>query len=378
MAYSTSTLTVGDPAPWFVLPDSNGQNTVLRSHAGKPILLVFYAGDHIPECEKIACRLQDIMSMCDRLDLKIFSISLNSPSNRQTFAENHNLTYPLLSDFRAEVSTKYGACALDSKNSNTIVYNRVAFLLDRNLHILKIYPLHSLEEFTQNFLGEIQDLVAQEPPRLIKMQAPVLLIPKVLDLDFCQKLINIWETQGNNESGFMKREGEKTVGYIDPSFKRRRDHFIQDGPVKNYIDSIMNRRVFPEILQGFQFQITRRECYKIGCYDGESGGFFRPHRDNTTGGTFHRRFAMTINLNAEEYEGGCLRFPEHAPHLYKPDTGDAIIFSCSTMHEATDVTSGRRFALLSFFYGDEDSKRRNAYENRAKNDYSRVVKLTTK
>ncbi|MFO7143465.1 alkyl hydroperoxide reductase [Arthrospira sp. PCC 8006] len=375
MVHSASILTVGDPAPWFSLPDSNGKNIVLRSHAGKPILLVFYAGDQISECEKIACRLQDIMSLCDRFDLQIFSISLNPPSTRKTFAENHHLNYSLLSDLKGEVSTKYGAYICDGKNSNTIVYNRVAFLLDRNLRILKIYPLHPLEEFTQQFLGEIQDLVAQEPPRLIKMQAPVLLIPKVLDLRFCRELIHIWETQGNDESGFMKREGEKTVGYVDPSFKRRRDHFLQDGPVKNYIDSIMQRRVFPEILQAFQFQLTRRECYKIGCYDSESGGFFRPHRDNTTGGTLHRRFAMTINLNAEEYEGGCLRFPEHAPHLYKPATGDAIIFSCSTMHEATDVTSGRRFALLSFFYGDEDAEKRNAYENRVRNDYSRVIKL---
>ncbi len=36
---------------------------------------------------------------------------------------------------------------------------------------------------------------------------------------------------------------------------------------------------------------------------------------------------MTLNLNTEEYEGGELRFPEFGPNLYRPGTGDAVIFS---------------------------------------------------
>ena len=69
----------------------------------------------------------------------------------------------------------------------------------------------------------------------------------------------------------------------------------------------------------------------------------------------------SLNLNVEEYEGGYLRFPEYAPHLYKPDTGSAIIFSGSLMHEATPVTSGIRFVLLNFFYSDKDAESRNSY-----------------
>ena len=69
---------------------------------------------------------------------------------------------------------------------------------------------------------------------------------------------------------------------------------------------------------------------------------------------------MTLNLNVGEYKGGFLRFPEYAPHGYKGDSGTAIIFSCSLLHEATPVFSGQRFALLSFFYGDEDALVREA------------------
>jgi predicted 2-oxoglutarate/Fe(II)-dependent dioxygenase YbiX len=36
--------------------------------------------------------------------------------------------------------------------------------------------------------------------------------------------------------------------------------------------------------------------------------------------------------------------------------GEAVIFSCSLLHEAAPVTSVCRFTLLSFFYNDEDAK----------------------
>ena len=51
---------------------------------------------------------------------------------------------------------------------------------------------------------------------------------------------------------------------------------------------------------------------------------------------------MTLNLNSEDYEGGHLRFPEYGPELYRPGTGDAVVFSCYLVHEAMPVTAGAR------------------------------------
>jgi predicted 2-oxoglutarate/Fe(II)-dependent dioxygenase YbiX len=87
---------------------------------------------------------------------------------------------------------------------------------------------------------------------------------------------------------------------------------------------------------------------------------FRPHRDNTTKGTAHRRFACTINLNAEDYDGGNLRFPEFGPNEYRAPTGGAVVFSCSLLHEARPVTRGRRYAFLPFFYDDAGARIREA------------------
>ena len=110
----------------------------------------------------------------------------------------------------------------------------------------------------------------------------------------------------------------------------------------------------------FQFKVTRLERYLVACYDAADGGYFRPHRDNETLGTAHRRFAVSINLNAEQFEGGDLRFPEFGTRTYRPPTGGAVVFCCSLQHEATPVTRGRRYAFLPFLYDEAGQAIRNA------------------
>ncbi|MFB2920424.1 redoxin domain-containing protein [Aerosakkonema funiforme] len=377
MLQVTKTLSFGDPAPLFVLPDRQEDRLFLANQAGKPTILFFYAKDEIPECRDIAYRFRDLMPTWTELDIQILGISLNSPESRQQFATENNIPFPLLSDINGYVSKQYGLIFETLiNNSPVFTYTRTAILLDINLCILRIYPLSNWEVAINELLKDIKTLLRREEPRHITMQAPVLLIPNVLEEEFCRELIHVWSTQGNGESGSMRQEGEKTIGVIDYNRKIRRDHFISDERLLKALDRIMQRRVFTQIRKAFQFEVTRREDYRIGCYDAAKGGFFRPHRDNTTGGTAHRRFAMSLNLNSDRYEGGYLRFPEYGPHLYKPETGSAVIFSCSLLHEATDIISGCRFVLLSFFYGEKEAAEREAYESKVQNDYKNLIKIS--
>ena len=94
----------------------------------------------------------------------------------------------------------------------------------------------------------------------------------------------------------------------------------------------------------------------MACYSAGEGGHFRSHRDNTTKGTAHRRFAVSINLNPDEYEGGDLCFPEFGTHTYLPPLGGCVVFSCSLMHEAKPVTRGERYAFLPFLYDEAARK----------------------
>jgi predicted 2-oxoglutarate/Fe(II)-dependent dioxygenase YbiX len=67
---------------------------------------------------------------------------------------------------------------------------------------------------------------------------------------------------------------------------------------------------------------------------------------------------MTINLNAEEYSGGDLVFPEYSREAFRAPTGGAIVFSCSLTHEALPVTAGNRYAFLPFLYDEPGAKLR--------------------
>ncbi|MEB3882818.1 2OG-Fe(II) oxygenase [Lyngbya sp. CCY1209] len=165
-----------------------------------------------------------------------------------------------------------------------------------------------------------------------------------------------YHQHGGQESGFMREKDGKTVGIKDPTFKRRRDQTILDPDLRSTAMFRIHNRLAPEIQKAFQFQATRIERHIVACYDSSDRGFFRPHRDNTTKGTAHRRFAVSVNLNTGEYEGGMLRFPEFGCQTYTVPAGGAIVFSCSLLHEATPVTAGRRYAYLPFLYDDAAAK----------------------
>jgi predicted 2-oxoglutarate/Fe(II)-dependent dioxygenase YbiX len=62
---------------------------------------------------------------------------------------------------------------------------------------------------------------------------------------------------------------------------------------------------------------------------------------------------MSINLNSDRFEGGEIRFPEFGDQRYKPESGHALVFSSSLLHEAMHVTAGRRFVLLAFLFGED-------------------------
>lgn len=265
-------------------------------------------------------------------------------------------------DFDGEISIRYQLCEL-GQNGQGITYDPTTFVLNENLQILNLFPVETHVVHVQQVFRYLEALTPRPAPQKVTQQAPVLLIPDVCSGQFCQELMDRYAADGGTESGFMRQDGGKTVVVLDPTVKRRRDWLITDPNLLDQINSLLARRVVPEIEKAFQFRVTCFERYVVACYEATNQGFFQPHRDNTAMGTAHRRFALTLNLNSG-YEGGCLRFPEFSPDLYAPAAGSAVVFSCSLLHEATPVTQGRRFVLLSFLYGDEDAKLRQQTQSK--------------
>jgi peroxiredoxin/predicted 2-oxoglutarate/Fe(II)-dependent dioxygenase YbiX len=346
-------LTVGDHAPWFTSATQATRQDFIMG--GYRAVLFFFGSSSNPQVKAALLAFCQAQPRFTQLGIHFFGISID-PNDRILEQQVPQ------SDFfhwlwdSGEISIRYGLCQL-GENGRGITYDPTTLVLDENLRILNLFPLESHIDHAKQVLDYLESLPPTAPPRLIKQQAPVLLIPQVLSPEFCQRLIDYYKANGGQESGFMRQDGEKTVVVLDPSIKRRRDWLITDPDLINEINTLLSRRVIPEIKKAFQFKVTCFERYVVGCYESSNQGFFQPHRDNTAVGTVHRRFALTLNLNAG-YEGGQLRFPEYGIDLYAPEAGSALVFSCSLLHEATPVTQGQRFVLLSFFYGDEDAKLR--------------------
>jgi predicted 2-oxoglutarate/Fe(II)-dependent dioxygenase YbiX len=216
---------------------------------------------------------------------------------------------------------------------------------------LRVTGVVTAEHPSEEVVTLLDAAVHRGPPTEVRDQAPVLFVPRVLDAAQMDRLIRLSQHEGSVETGVETSSGGARGEVLDASYKRRRDHTVGDPDLVRELSSIVGRRVMPEVRKAFAFRATRFEGFKIACYDASIGGFFRPHRDNLSPTTAHRVFAVTLNLN-DEYTGGQLRFPEYGNQLYRPAAGEALVFSCSHLHEVRDVTTGRRFVLLSFLYGE--------------------------
>ena len=230
-------------------------------------------------------------------------------------------------------------------------------LLDPGLRALAFWPLSQ----GAAALAALASTPSADQHAGAPLHAPVLIAPRVFEPDFCRILINYYRSRGGEASGVTQENSDgKTFVRLDDAFKRRADCLIEDPKLRQAIMQRIYWRLAPEIEKAFMWRPTRMERYLVACYDASHGGFFKAHRDNTTAGTAHRRFAVTVNLNAEDYDGGDLRFPEFGSRSYRAPTGGAVVFSCALLHEALPVTSGRRFAFLPFLYDENAAKLREA------------------
>lgn len=251
-------------------------------------------------------------------------------------------------DYDRQISSAFGAVAVSNSLTS---YTPHWLLLDPMLRVRRRAALSD----GNKVMAELHQLVAinTEQPT-----APVLIVPDIFPSDLCRSLISLYEANGGEPSGFMQEVDGITTVVHDHRHKRRGDYIIADAQVISALNSRLSTALLPMMHRAFQFTPTRIERWMVACYDAQEGGHFRPHRDNRTAGTAHRKFACTINLNADDYEGGDLSFPEFGKRTYRAPTGGAVAFSCSLLHEAQPVTRGRRYAFLPFFYDEEGARLR--------------------
>jgi peroxiredoxin len=121
------TVSVGDRAPEFSLPDQDKQVVTLADLAGGPVLLVFYPFAFSGKCTGELCRLRDELSAYTDTGVRVLAVSTDPVFALKAFKEAEGLNFPLLSDFWPHGAT---AQAYGVFNDRAGMALRATFLID--------------------------------------------------------------------------------------------------------------------------------------------------------------------------------------------------------------------------------------------------------
>jgi peroxiredoxin len=337
-------LGVGDIAPPCALSTLDGKTIDLKGDdvAGSPLVIAFWPRFDADAVKAAVASLAAALPTLEGEGARVFAVTL---ANARAAGEAGS-PVPVLLDRDGKVFAAYSAGTRDQPS--TVV-------LRQNGHVHAVLKSEAGGQ-AEAALSAVRGLAAERKAGLGIPHPPVLVVPDVLSAEDCRRLIQVYETRGKVFVEPGHGDDHMTTDYKMriPEYGRgdRIDHWIVDKDTAGFIDGRLGSRLFPEIRRAFQYPVTRRERMRIGCYTGSRGGEAHGHRDDSEAIAAHRRFAMSINLNSEEFEGGALRFAEYVDQQYRPATGAAIVFSSSILHEALEVRSGRRFVLLAFLFGE--------------------------
>jgi predicted 2-oxoglutarate/Fe(II)-dependent dioxygenase YbiX/peroxiredoxin len=339
---------LGDPVPRFNASLVTGGSFDLHVSAGRWVVLSFLGSPADPRADEELASLQRQADLFSDEHLVVGCVFTERPADVAKYAEIGKNGLFFLADYDGAISRSFGAL----KMPRTIV-------LDPMLRAIADIAWDFARGHAETVAGVLRGLPAVDDSAGVPMSAPALIVPRIFSFELCDFLIQFYNEQGGEDSGFQFDIDGKTATLSNWRLKRRSDVIVAAPEARDLIRSQIVRRLLPEIERYFQFQATRMDRYIVACYDSEVGGHFHRHRDNVNAGAQHRRFAVSINLN-NDFDGCDLMFPEFGRKVYRPPEGGALVFSCGALHQVTPVTRGRRYAFLAFVYGEEDAKKREA------------------
>ncbi|GAA6207793.1 peroxiredoxin [Cognatishimia sp. WU-CL00825] len=133
-------LNIGDIAPDFSLPETDGNAISLSAQKPNAVVLFFYPRDSTKGCTVESIDFSAALSDFATLNTKVFGLSKDSLTSHAKFRDKHSLTVPLLSDEDSDVCEVYGVWKEKKMYGKTFMgIERTTFLIDGAGKIAQIW-----------------------------------------------------------------------------------------------------------------------------------------------------------------------------------------------------------------------------------------------
>jgi peroxiredoxin Q/BCP len=130
------TLSAGDKAPDFELPDETGTNRKLSELAADgPVVLFFYPAAMTSGCTRESCHFRDLAAEFAAVGAQRVGISRDTVEKQKQFSEKHSFDYPLLSDVDRTVAEAYG---VKRGGISITPVKRSTFVIDKDMTVLSV------------------------------------------------------------------------------------------------------------------------------------------------------------------------------------------------------------------------------------------------
>ena len=109
---------VGEPAPDFTLPSTSGKPVTLSDLRGKTVLLAFFPLAFTSTCTAELCDMRDDYDQFRERGVTVLPISVDSTASLNEYKSKYGMKVDLVSDFKRDVSRKYGTLIEERFYSN--------------------------------------------------------------------------------------------------------------------------------------------------------------------------------------------------------------------------------------------------------------------
>jgi peroxiredoxin len=155
VSQTTAPPRVGTQAPDFTLPSTSGERITLSQLRGKPVLIAFFPLAFSSTCTAELCEMRDDWSEFESRGVVVLPISVDSTYSLKEYKQKYSMTVDLLSDFKREISIRYGVL-----NEERFFSNRAYFLIDAQgvVRWTHVEENPSLKRTNQEILAEVDRL----------------------------------------------------------------------------------------------------------------------------------------------------------------------------------------------------------------------------